>query len=117
MPPVISIIKEKKELYIKIHHSNKDIIETNYRFIKTLKKELVETFWSKKEAFCMKKTICKSEKGPKYALLNFYIKTDQRFNLVIINLKLVKKLGLKVRPINIFANYSFSIFIRNGDSI
>lgn len=65
----------------------------------------------------MKATIWKSEKRVQYALLNFYIKTDQKFDLIIINLKLIKRLGLKIRPINIFINYYLGMFVANRDSI
>lgn len=53
----------------------------------------------------------------KYALLDFYIKADQRSDLIIINPQLVKKLKFKVKQINTFTNYCFGMFVANKDSI
>lgn len=39
----------------------------------------------------------------KYTFSDFYVKVDQGSDLVIININLVKRLGLKVKPTNIFA--------------
>ncbi len=33
VPPAISIIKEKEELYAKIYHLDQDIIDTNYALL------------------------------------------------------------------------------------
>ena len=65
----------------------------------------------------MKITIWKSEERSKYVLLDFYVKANQGFNLIIINLILVKRLVLKVRFINTLANYCLDIFVANRDSI
>lgn len=65
----------------------------------------------------MKSIIWKSKKKTKYALSDSYVKIDQGSILVIINPKLVKRLGLKIRPINTFANYCLGISVANGDSI
>ena len=53
----ILIIEKKKKLYTEIYYFNKNIVDINYRFLQTPKKELVEIFWSKKEVFLIKGTI------------------------------------------------------------
>ena len=64
----------------------------------------------------MKTTIRKFEKGIKHALPDSYVKADQGYDLVIINLKLVKRLRLKVRPTSILANHRLGMSVANGDS-
>ena len=64
----------------------------------------------------MKATISKSEKRTRYALPDSYIKVDQGSDLVIINPKLVKRLGLKVRPTSTLANHRLGMSVANGDS-
>ena len=65
----------------------------------------------------MKATLWKSKERTKYALSDFYVKADQESNLIIINSKLIKKLGLKVKSTNTLTNQYLSMFIRNGDFI
>lgn len=81
-----------------------------------LKQELAEIFPSKKEVFYMKAIIWKSKKKIRYAFSDFYIKTDQRSNLVIINLKLVKRLKHRVKPTNTITNYCLNMSIVNSES-
>lgn len=59
----------------------------------------------------------KSRKKTKYILLDFYIKADQRFDLVMIKPKLIKRLRLKMRPTSIRANHRLGISVINGNSI
>ena len=64
----------------------------------------------------MKATIWKSKKEIRYALPDSHVKVDQGSNLVIINLKLVKRLGLKVRPMSIIVNHRRGLSVGNGNS-
>ncbi len=64
----------------------------------------------------MKATIWKSEEGTKYALPDFYVKADQGSDLVIVNPKLVKRLGLMVRPTSTLANHHLGMSVANRDS-
>lgn len=77
--------------------------------------ELTKIVQLKGKAFSMKAIIYASKKRTKYALPNSYVKVDQRSNLVIINPKLFKRLGLKVRPISTFANHHLGMSVANGD--
>ena len=63
----------------------------------------------------MKAIIQKLKKRTKYTLPNFYIKTDSKSDLIIINLKLIKRLRLKVKFTNTFMNYYLNISIANGN--
>lgn len=63
----------------------------------------------------MKATICKLEKETKYFLANSFIKVDQGSDLVIINPKCIRKLGLKIRPKNTLALHYLGISIANKD--
>ena len=65
----------------------------------------------------MKAIIWKSEEGTRYALPDSHVKADQESNLVIINFKRVKNLGLKIRLISTFTNHRLSMSIENRDSI
>ncbi len=116
VPPTISIIEEEEELYAKIHHPDQDIIDTNHLLLQTPKQELAEIFQSKGEAFRMKATIWKSDKETKYALPDSYVKADQGSDLVIINPKLVKRLGLKIRPTSTLAPHCLGMLVANRDS-
>lgn len=64
----------------------------------------------------MKATIWKSEEEIRYALSNSYIKVDQESNLVIINPKLVKRLGLRIRPTSTLANHGLGMSVANDYS-
>ena len=64
----------------------------------------------------MKTTIWKSEERTRFAFPDSYIKADQGSDLVIINPKLLKRLELKVRPTNTFANHRLDMSVGNGDS-
>lgn len=64
----------------------------------------------------MKATIWKSEEGTRYALSNSYVKVNQESDLVIINLKLVKRLGLRVKPTSTLANHHLGRSVTNSDS-
>ena len=64
----------------------------------------------------MKATIWKSDKETKYALPDFHVKADPGSDLVIINPRLVKRLGLKVRPTSTLAPNCLSMLITNIDS-
>ncbi len=112
----ISIIEEEEEFYAEIHHLNEDIVNTNHALLQTPKQEQAEILQLKSEAFHMKTTIWKSKEETKYALPDFNVKADQESDLVIINPKLVKRLGLKVRPTSTLANQRLSMSIANGDS-
>ena len=52
-----------------------------------VKPKLDKILQSKKETFCIKASICKFEDKTKYALSDYYIKTDQSSDPVIINTK------------------------------
>ena len=109
------IIEEKEDLYTQIHHLNEDIVNTNHAFSQTPKQELAEILQLKGEVFRMKATIWKSKKKTKHALSDSHVKADEQSNLVISNPKLVKRLGLKVRPTGTLANQSLGISVANGD--
>ena len=64
----------------------------------------------------MKTTIWKSDKETKYALPDSHNKADQGSDLVIINPKLVKQLGLKIRPTSTLAPHRLSRSVLNKDS-
>ena len=64
----------------------------------------------------MKATIWKSEEGTRYALPDSHVKADQGSDLVIINLKLVKRLEVKIRSTSTLTNHCFGIFVTNKDS-
>ena len=64
----------------------------------------------------MKATIWKLDKETKYALPDSHVKADQGSDLVIINPRLVKRLGIKVRPIRTLALHCLSMSVANGDS-
>lgn len=64
----------------------------------------------------MKATIWKSEEGTRYTLPDFHVKADQGSDLVIINPKLVRRLGLRVRPTSTLVNHRLGMSIANGDS-
>ena len=116
MSSAIPIIEEEKELYAEIYPSDKGIVDTNHALFQIPKEELAEILQSKEEAFCMKVTIWKSEEGTRYALPDSHVKADQGSDLVIINPKLVKRLGLKVRPTSTLANHRLGMSVTNGDS-
>lgn len=48
-----------------------------------LKQELVKIFWLKKEVFYIKTIIWKSGKKIKYIFSDFYVKINQKFNLIL----------------------------------
>ena len=98
IPPTTPSEDDKNRPYIRAEKSNQNLVQTNHALIQIPKQELAKTLQSKKEAFCMKATIWKSDKETKYALPDLHVKADQESDLVIINPKLVKKLGLKIRP-------------------
>ena len=116
MPSAIPIIKKEEKLYAEIHQSDKGIVDINYAFFQIPKEKLAKIFQSKGETFCMKSTIWKSEEETRYALSDSYFKANQGSDFVIINLKLVKILGFKIRPTNTLSYYRFGISIANGDS-
>ena len=116
LPPSVPIVEEEEELFAKIDHLNKDTVETNHALLQTPKQELAEILQSKGEAFRMKATIWKSDEGTRYALPDSHVKADQGSDLVIINPKLVKRLGLKVRPTSTLANHRLGMSVANGDS-
>ena len=64
----------------------------------------------------MKAIIWKLDKETKYALPDFHVKADQGSDLVIINPRLVKRLGLKIRPTSTLAPYRLNMSVANGDS-
>lgn len=64
----------------------------------------------------MKATIWKIGDEIKFALSNSHINVDQGSDLVIINLKLVKKLRLKIRLTSILVSYYLGMSIANKDS-
>lgn len=117
MFPTIPIIKEKEKLYIKVYYFNKNTIKTNYVLIQMPELKLAKIFQLKRKTFCIKAIIQKFEEKIKYILSNSYIKINQESDLVIINLKLIKKLQIKIRSTNTFANYCFTMSIINGNSI
>lgn len=117
VPLIIPIIKIKEEFYAEIHHPNKDIVDLNRAFFKISKQKLAEILQSKRKAFRMKATIQKSEKNTKYALPDSHVQADQGSDLVIIQLKAVKRLGLNVRPTSTFANHYFNMSDINRDFI
>ena len=110
----IPIEKEEEINYADIHQTGKDV-DTNHALFQTPKQELAKILQSKKKAFCIKATIWKSDKETKYALPDSHVKVDQGSYLVIINSRLVKRLGLKVRPTSTLAPYRLSISVANGD--
>ena len=116
VPPAVPVIEEEEELYAEIHHPKRDTVDTNHALLQTPKQELAEILQSKGEAFRMKATIWKSEKETKYALPDSHVKADQGSDLVIINPKLVKRLGLKVRPTSTLAPHRLGMSVANGDS-
>ena len=79
------------------------------------KESLAEIHQLKIEACRMKAIIEKSKEGTNYALSNFNIKADKGFDLVIINLMLVKRLEFKVKLTNTLANHYLNMFIGNRD--
>lgn len=87
MPFTTSIIKEKEEFYIKIYYFDQDTIIINYTIFQILNQVLAKIHKLKREVFYIKTIIKKLEKKIKYTLLNFYIKTNQKSDLVIINYK------------------------------
>ena len=66
--------------------------------------------------FRMKATIWKSDKETKYALSDFHVKANQGLDWVIINPRLVKRLGLKVKPISTLTPHCLCMSVANGDS-
>ncbi len=68
----------------------------------------------------MKTTIPKSDKETKYALPDSHVKADQGSELVIINLnikpKLVKRLGLQIKPISTLTLNRLNMSVANRDS-
>ena len=117
LPFSVLIIEEEEELFTEIDHLDKNTVENNHTLFQTSKQELTKIFWLKKKTFCIKTTIWKTKKRTRYALLDSYVKADQGFNLVIINPKLVKRLRLKIKPINSFVNHCLDNSIANGNSI
>ena len=108
-------IKEEEEInYADIHQPGKNV-DTNHALLQTPKKELAEILLSKREVFRMKTTILKSDKETKYTLPDSNVKADQGSDLVIINSRLVKRLGLKIRPTSTLAPHRLSISVANGD--
>lgn len=111
------LLKKKKNSIRKSISPNKNTVDTNYAFFQTLKQKLAEIFQSKGEAFYIKVTIWKSKKKIRYALFDSHIKVNQEFDLVIINSKLVIRLGFGVRSINTLANHCLSMSVVNSDFI
>ena len=110
------ILEEEEELYAGVNYLKQDTVDTNHTLLQTPKQELNEILQSKEEEFSMKATIWKNRDETKFALLDSHVRADQGSNLVMINSKLVKKLGLKIRPTSIFVSHYFGIFVANGDS-
>ena len=65
----------------------------------------------------MKTTIWKLDKERKYALSDSHVKVDQGLDLAIINPRLIKRLGLKVRPISTLVPHYLSMSVANENSI
>ena len=72
----IAIVEEEKKPYMKILYSNKSIIDSNHAIFLIYKEKLVKILQLKREVFCIKTTIWKSEENRKYALPNFYGKIN-----------------------------------------
>lgn len=64
----------------------------------------------------MKATIWKIGDKSKCALPHSHVKADQGSDLVIINPKLVKKLGLRMQSTSILASHRLVMSVANGDS-
>ena len=116
IPPTTPSEDDENRPYVRAEKSNQNLIQTNHALVQTPKQELAEILQSKEEAFRMKATVWKSDKETKYALPDSHVKADQGSDLVIINPKLVKRLGLKVRPTSTLAPHRLSMSVANGDS-
>ena len=113
IPP---ILEEEKELYAGVDYLEQNTVNTNYALLQTPKQELTEILQSKGEAFRMKATIWKAGDETKFALPDSHVKADQGSDLVMINPKLVKKLGLKIRPTSTLVSHRLGMSVANGDS-
>ena len=115
VPSAISIEEEEEINYADIHQPGK-VVDTNHVLLQIPKQELAKILKSKGEAFHLKTTIWKSDKEIKYGLPDFHINVDQGSDLVIINSRLVKRLGLKVRPTSTLVPHRLCMLVTNRDS-
>ena len=116
IPPTTPSEDDENRPYVRAEKSNQNLVQTNHVYVQTHKQKIAKILQSKEETFHIKVTIWKLDKKTKYALSDSHVKADQESDLVIINPKLIKKLGLKVRPTSILAPYQHNRLVANGDS-
>ena len=113
---IIPIIEDKKKLYAGIDYLERNAVNTHHALIRILKQEITEISQFKKEVFWIKVTIWKDREKTNCALLDSQVKAVQGSDLVIINLKLVKKLKLKIHQTKKLVSHRLGMCVANRDS-